>query len=127
MVEDEEISSVSLPVAAPALPYSQIEQPDAIRVRTGTPEFDRVLGGGIVAGSLVLLGGEPGIGKSTLLLQIAEGLSEQRQKVLYVAGEESVQQIKLRGQRLGIRGAHLFLSSETWLFICRIYIYNSGI
>ena len=116
MVEEQETSSpISLPVAGPALPYAEIEQQDAIRTKTGNPEFDRVLGGGMVAGSLVLLGGEPGIGKSTLLLQIAEALSGQRQKVLYVAGEESVQQIKLRGERLGIQGANLFLSSETCL------------
>jgi len=115
MVEEEESASISLPVAAPALPYEQIAQQDAIRVKTGNPEFDRVLGGGIVAGSLVLLGGEPGIGKSTLLLQVAEALSSQHLKVLYLAGEESVQQIKLRGERIGIQGASLFLSSETCL------------
>jgi len=116
MVEEEETSSsVSLPVAGPAVPYGQIEQQDAIRIQTGNQEFDRVLGGGIVAGSLVLLGGEPGIGKSTLLLQIAEALSSQQRRVLYVAGEESVQQIKLRGERIGIRGANLLLSSETCL------------
>ncbi len=116
MVEEEaEISSISLPSAGPALPYVEIEQQDALRTRTGNPEFDRVLGGGIVAGSLVLLGGEPGIGKSTLLLQIAEALSREGQKVFYVAGEESVQQIKLRGERIGIQGANLFLSPETCL------------
>jgi DNA repair protein RadA/Sms len=115
MIEEEQTSPISSSVAAPALPYCEIGEKDAIRTKTGNPEFDRVLGGGIVGGSLVLLGGEPGIGKSTLLLQIAEALSEQRQKVLYVAGEESVQQIKLRGARIGISGASLFLSSETCL------------
>jgi len=115
MVEEEEGSSISLPVAGPAVPYEEIQQQDGIRLRTGNAEFDRVLGGGIVAGSLVLLGGEPGIGKSTLLLQIAEALSSSAHKVLYVAGEESVQQIRLRGERIGIKGAHLFLSAETCL------------
>ncbi|HXK58940.1 MAG TPA: DNA repair protein RadA [Acidobacteriota bacterium] len=115
MVEEEETSSVSLPVAGPAVPYQDIEHQEGLRVKTGNSEFDRVLGGGIVPGSLVLLGGEPGIGKSTLLLQIAEALSEMQCKVLYVAGEESVQQVRLRGERIGIKGSNLFLSSETCL------------
>ena len=70
------------------------------RVETNNPEFDRVLGGGIVPGSLVLLGGEPGAGKSTLLLQIARNLLQKGQRTLYISGEESIQQIKLRADRL---------------------------
>ncbi len=70
------------------------------RIDTNNPEFDRVLGGGIVPGSLILLGGEPGAGKSTLLLQIARNLQQQGRRVLYISGEESVQQIKLRSDRL---------------------------
>jgi len=70
------------------------------RIDTNNPEFDRVLGGGIVPGSLILLGGEPGAGKSTLLLQIAHNLQQQGRRVLYISGEESVQQIKLRADRL---------------------------
>ena len=81
------------------------------RVQTGDGEFDRVLGGGIVAGSLVLLGGEPGIGKSTLMLQIGLGLKDQ--KILYVSGEESEQQIKLRAERLGIDHPDYFILTET--------------
>ncbi len=82
------------------------------RTLTGTGELDRVLGGGLVAGSVVLLSGEPGIGKSTLLLQISEALSR-RKTVLYVSGEESRGQIKLRADRLGAGGSGLFLASET--------------
>ncbi|MDD5089778.1 MAG: DNA repair protein RadA [Candidatus Wallbacteria bacterium] len=79
--------------------------PDASseRVKTGIDEFDRVLGGGIVPASVILLGGEPGIGKSTLLLQIAKSL-QGKQRVLYVAGEESPQQLKMRAERLGMKG-----------------------
>lgn len=70
------------------------------RIGTGNPEFDRVLGGGIVSGSLILLGGEPGVGKSTLLLQIARNLQQAGRRVLYASGEESVQQVKMRSDRL---------------------------
>ncbi len=76
-------------------------------------EFNRVLGGGVVPGSLVLMGGEPGIGKSTLLLQVAAVAAEVRGRVVYVTGEETLRQIKLRAQRLGIEGKDLFLLSET--------------
>ncbi len=76
-------------------------------------ELDRVLGGGIVPGSLVLIGGDPGIGKSTLLLQMAQAVAEDRGPVLYVSGEESPQQVKVRARRLGIRGARLLLLAET--------------
>ena len=96
-------------------PYVQVETDDAIRVGSGIEEFDRVLGGGIVAGSLVLLGGDPGIGKSTLLLQVAAARARESQPVLYVSGEESERQIKLRGDRLGVDGSSLLLYSETAL------------
>lgn len=81
------------------------------RIVTSDNEFNRVLGGGIVPGSLVLIGGEPGIGKSTLLLQIA--LKLQDQKILYVSGEESEQQIKLRAERLGLKHPNCFILTET--------------
>ncbi|MEO0541435.1 MAG: DNA repair protein RadA [Cyanobacteria bacterium P01_A01_bin.105] len=92
--------------AAPAQPrlaqtFAQIEDNPQLRIDSGYQELDRVLGGGIVPGSLVLVGGDPGIGKSTLLLQVANQLSAQR-PVLYVCAEESGQQVKLRSQRLGI-------------------------
>lgn len=83
------------------------------RIVTGNTEFDRVLGGGMVPGSLVLLGGEPGVGKSTLLLQIAELIAAGKGKVLYVSGEESAEQIKIRGERLGAGSDHLLISTET--------------
>lgn len=95
--------------------YSEIETSTASRVRTGIDEFDRVLGGGVVPGSLVLLGGEPGIGKSTLLLQVAGRFTSDAGPVLYSSGEESEHQIKLRGERLGIGGAPLYLLAETCL------------
>lgn len=98
-----------------ACPYGAVEGQRVERISTRNAEFDRVLGGGLVPGSLVLLGGEPGIGKSTLLLQIAEGLSGQALKVLYVAGEESPEQIRMRGDRLGVEGKDLFLLAETSL------------
>lgn len=89
-----------------------LEADSEIRWSTGIGELDRVLGGGMVEGSYLLIGGEPGIGKSTLLLQAMEKLGEKR-KVLYVTGEESVEQVKLRAERLRIKGENLFLVSET--------------
>ncbi|MBN2356787.1 DNA repair protein RadA [candidate division KSB1 bacterium] len=83
------------------------------RLETISPEFNRVLGGGIVLGSVVLIGGDPGIGKSTLLLQEAAGLSRADFPVLYVTGEESAQQTKMRAQRLGLTSEHLFILAET--------------
>jgi len=85
------------------------------RLQIGIGEFDRVLGGGIVFGSLVLVGGDPGIGKSTLLLQVMNLLAAQGKKILYVSGEESVQQTKMRADRLGVSSANLFVVSETSL------------
>ncbi len=89
-----------------------ISTDDELRTGTGLSEFDRVLGGGLVAGSLILLGGDPGIGKSTILLQICRHIG-QTQKVLYVSGEESLRQIKLRADRLGVEGDNLKIYSET--------------
>lgn len=83
------------------------------RMQTGIRELDRVLGGGIVQGSLVLVGGDPGIGKSTLLLQVCQKLSDQKRKVLYISGEESLRQIKLRANRMGEFSEDLYLLCET--------------
>lgn len=91
---------------------SQIDIDGDIRYPTGSKELDRVLGGGLVKGSLVLLGGEPGIGKSTLLLQICEFFGSDH-TILYVSGEESVRQIKIRAQRLGVKTENLYLLSVT--------------
>jgi DNA repair protein RadA/Sms len=96
-----------------AVAFTDIESQDDVRIPSGVTEFDRVLGGGIVPGTLVLIGGDPGIGKSTLLLQVADKLSSGGSIVLYVSGEESERQIKLRGERLGVEAKHVYLLPET--------------
>ena len=95
-----------------AISYDELEIPDYIRSKTGLDELDRVLGGGLVHGSVVLISGEPGIGKSTLLMQISECLGSNK-RVLYISGEESGGQIKLRAKRLGVSGKNLFIFTET--------------
>ena len=96
-----------------AVAFTEIEPQDDQRLPSGVTEFDRVLGGGIVPGTLVLIGGDPGIGKSTLLLQVADKLSEAGTRVLYCSGEESERQIKLRGERLSVVAKNVFLLPET--------------
>lgn len=86
---------------------------DFPRIKTSIGELDRVLGGGLVQGSVVLIGGDPGIGKSTLLLQTAESLAKKNAKVIYVSGEESIDQVRLRARRLNISGNHIELASTT--------------
>jgi DNA repair protein RadA/Sms len=93
--------------------YADVETTQGVRLSTGIDEFDRVLGGGVVPGSLILLGGEPGIGKSTLLLQAAAHFARQGGPVLYASAEESEHQVKSRGDRLGVGAAPLYLLSET--------------
>lgn len=95
--------------------YADIQMSDSPRLPSGIEEFDRVLGGGIVPGSLVLLGGEPGIGKSTLLLQAAASFARRHGPVLYSSGEESEHQVKSRGERLAVGDAPLYLLAETCL------------
>ena len=97
-----------------AKPIAEVDSGDEIRFSTGMGELDRVLGGGAVEGSLVLVGGAPGIGKSTLLLQICNALCTQR-KVLYISGEESERQLKLRAQRLGVSPENLYILAENRL------------
>ena len=104
---------------AKPVPLSSIVASDEERVSTNMKELDRVLGGGIVRGSLVLVGGDPGIGKSTLLLQVCRNLSAQGLSVLYVSGEESLQQIKIRAERIGTFTDHLLLLCETNLELIR--------
>ncbi len=94
-------------------PISSVTSEPEERIGTALPGLDRVLGGGIVPGSVVLLGGEPGIGKSTLLLQVARGVARASGEVLYVSGEESASQVRLRGERLGIREERLLVLAET--------------
>lgn len=95
-----------------AVIIDEISETSEIRYNTGISEFNRVLGGGLVKGSLVLIGGDPGIGKSTILLQACKFLAENK-KVLYVSGEESASQIKLRASRLDVTGRNLFVLCET--------------
>lgn len=94
---------------------SEVSLQEEDRISTGIKELDRVLGGGIVAGSLTLVGGDPGIGKSTLLLQVCRNLAGDEREVLYVSGEESLKQIKLRANRIGTFGDYLKLLCETSL------------
>ncbi|OGD24567.1 MAG: DNA repair protein RadA [Candidatus Aminicenantes bacterium RBG_13_63_10] len=93
--------------------FRDIKAAERQRLPLRIEEFDKVLGGGVVLGSLVLIGGEPGIGKSTLLLQAARDFAEQGETVLYVSGEESLEQVKLRGDRLGVGEGRLYLLAET--------------
>ncbi len=92
---------------------AEVDPTDAARIPSGTGELDRVLGGGIVPGSLVLVGGDPGIGKSTLMLQLAQTVAQHVGCVLYVSGEESARQIRLRADRLGALSRQLFVLAET--------------
>ncbi|MFC2158246.1 DNA repair protein RadA [Acidobacteriota bacterium] len=103
---------VSFPPSEPVL-FGEIKEAEKERKKTGIKELNRVLGGGVVPGSMILIGGEPGIGKSTLLLQVSHDFSERGDSVLYVSGEESLEQIKIRGDRLGIKEGALYLLSET--------------
>ena len=96
-------------------PVTEIVAEEKGRFQIGISEFDRVLGGGIVFGSVILVGGDPGIGKSTLLLQVMHCLASKGKKVLYISGEESLQQSKMRADRLGVSSEHLFVVSETSL------------
>lgn len=119
LVEEIESSSKNIHVARKSQHVSkpekitQIESQDEPRVTTYMKEFNRVLGGGIVPGSLVLIGGDPGIGKSTLLLQISAQLAEKQLPVLYISGEESTRQTKIRADRLGVTADLLFVLAET--------------
>jgi DNA repair protein RadA/Sms len=99
-------------IGEPVRTLDQIDLANVARRASGSKEFDRVFGGGLIPGGVVLFGGEPGVGKSTLLLQIGQALAERDGNVLYVSGEESESQVKLRASRLGIDGARLFLLAE---------------
>ena len=105
-------------------PVSAISAGEEDRIKTGLEELDRVLGGGIVPGSLVLVGGDPGIGKSTLLLQVVKNLSDDAHKVIYISGEESLKQIKMRAERIGEFSDNLLLMSETDLSVIEEVLRN---
>jgi DNA repair protein RadA/Sms len=105
------MSSLSSPQSEP-VPIDSIDLENEKRLLTGIKEFDRVLGGGIVSGSLILIGGDPGIGKSTLMLQALDGLAKQGYKVLYISGEESIKQISIRSKRLSAVSSNVLIVSE---------------
>ena len=111
----EQKKDISLEIydAIPPMKLSEIEMNNGIRISTNISEFDRVLGGGIVQGSLVLVAGDPGIGKSTILLQTSGELCKQNKKVLYVSAEESAGQVKLRAERLGVKNDNLYIYPQT--------------
>ena len=100
------------------MPIVNVETQEEPRVETGMLELDRVLGGGIVPGSLVLIGGDPGIGESTLLMQLSI-LSNKDRCVLYISGEESIKQTRLRASRLGVQSKELYIYAETDLELIR--------
>lgn len=106
----------------PPMKLSEIEMNSELRFSTNISEFDRVLGGGIVQGSLVLLAGDPGIGKSTILLQTSGELCTQNKKVLYISAEESASQVKLRAERLGVKSDNLYIYSQTNLELIKKHI-----
>ena len=103
-----------LPPATPQ-PIDGVILEESRRLSSNIVELDRVLGGGVVPGSVVLIGGDPGIGKSTLLLQALNGLTSLEQPILYISGEESTLQIKMRSQRLGVTSSHLYVAAESAL------------
>jgi DNA repair protein RadA/Sms len=101
------------PVSTPAVPIGQVAITESVARSSGVPELDRVLGGGLVPGAAILLAGEPGVGKSTLLLEVAAQTARTRQRTLYVTGEESAAQVRLRADRTGGVHDELFLAAET--------------
>jgi DNA repair protein RadA/Sms len=111
-VKEEASAEFSFPPSDPIL-YKDIKEARKKRIKTSIDELNPVFGGGVVLGSLVLIGGEPGIGKSTLLLQMSRDFALQGEKVLYVSGEESLEQVKIRGERLGLQNGSLYLLAET--------------
>ena len=107
------LRAASGPVTTPAVPIGQVSTIESVARASGVPELDRVLGGGLVPGAAILLAGEPGVGKSTLLLEVAAQTARVRQRTLYVTGEESAAQVRLRADRTGGVHDELFLAAET--------------
>ena len=120
------VNSLTTLIGNTSVPKSigNIKSGEKERIDTGVKELNRVLGGGLVKGSLTLISGAPGIGKSTLLLQTAYNISKNSGKVLYISGEESEEQIKIRGDRLGVKSEELFIVSETNMDIIEEHINN---
>jgi DNA repair protein RadA/Sms len=111
------VQPVTVPAARQARPISEVSLDPVARRRTGEGEFDRVLGGGVVPGSVILLSGEPGVGKSTLLLAVASHVAAMGARVLYVSAEESLGQVRMRAERTGALSPNLWLSAETDLAV----------
>lgn len=118
----EKKTEVEVLDSTPPMTLDEIEMNSEIRMSTNISEFDRVLGGGIVQGSLVLIAGDPGIGKSTILLQTSGELCKNKKKVLYISAEESASQIKLRAERLGVKSNTLFIYPQTNLELIKKHI-----
>src|SRR5215472_3857417 len=118
-ISEENSARAQLPGRAPRKGRLFVLEPlagagrDAPRLASGLAEFDRVTGGGFVRGSVLLLGGDPGIGKSTLLIQVAAALARRNQHAVYISGEEAVAQVRLRAERLGLAQGDVGLASET--------------
>lgn len=123
-IKENKVSKINTSRVLDSMPKSigEIKSGEKKRYDTGLKELNRVLGGGLVRGSLTLISGDPGIGKSTLLLQTANSISHSNGKVLYVSGEESEEQIKIRGDRLGVDAKELYILSETNLDLIEAYI-----
>jgi DNA repair protein RadA/Sms len=118
LVEELEVAGgevTTVPIGTPAVPIAEVDVEAGHPRSTGSRELDRVLSGGLVPGSVTLLGGEPGVGKSTLLLQVASEMAKSGGRVLYVSAEESPQQVRIRAERLGALAPRLYLASETAL------------
>lgn len=112
-VKATSVSRVKSTIYSSPQEITKIDTDDEKRYSTGSKELNRVLGGGLVKGSLVLIGGDPGIGKSTILMQVCNYMGQGGKKILYVSGEESKRQIKLRASRLGVEGSNIYLYTET--------------
>ena len=115
LVRDPTSGGKELPPPATPQPIDGVVLEESRRLSCNIVELDRVLGGGVVPGSVILIGGDPGIGKSTLLLQALSGLTSLEQPILYISGEESTLQIKMRSQRLGVISSHLYVAAESAL------------
>src|SRR5688500_14087577 len=107
------LRATATPVTSPAVPIGQVDVRDSTFRSSGVPELDRVLGGGLVPGAAILLAGEPGVGKSTLLLEVASQTARVHRRTLYITGEESASQVRLRADRTGGVHDELFLAAET--------------
>lgn len=121
-IEDKNNRFESKNIISKPVKLKDVSLTQMIRTKTNMNEFDRLLGGGIVTGSLILIGGDPGVGKSTLLLQIASSYARQGLKVLYICGEESTEQTTLRAKRLDINDDNLFLLNETLFSAIKLHI-----